>query len=200
MTDAARLDNDWYAPAKHGSAMARSGEERTDQVRSVADPKPNDFTQAMRCVASTVFVLTTALDNRRFGLTATSVCSLSADPPSLLACVSRTAEAHDAIIASRRICINALREDQRTIAARFSGAYGDKGERRFADADWYALATGAPVLRDAAAVFDCDIFEARQYKTHSVLTCLLKAVDFGPAVRPLLYAHRQYASVSTDPG
>src|SRR5476649_1971230 len=126
----------------------------TDELSS-RETARDVFRRAMRRVASTVHVLTTLHQGRRFGLTATAVCSLSIDPPSLLVCVNRTSEAHDAIVASRRICINVLAEGQSAVAARFSGAFGDKGEERFVEATWYALATGAPALVDAAAVFDC---------------------------------------------
>jgi flavin reductase len=157
------------------------------------------FGRAMRRVASTVHVLTTLHDGRRFGLAATAVCSLSADPPSLLVCVKRASEAHDAIVASRRICINVLGEGQRAVAARFSDAFGDKAEQRFVGAAWYALATGAPALVDAAAVFDCRVFGSTEYKTHSVLTCLIEAVDLGVASAPLIYADQKYARVRREP-
>src|SRR5258706_20696 len=101
------------------------------------------FKAAMRRVASTVCVLTTEYEGRRWGLTATAVCSLSAEPPSLIACVNRDAEAHEAITLSRRICINVLAEEQIEIAQRFSGLFGHRGEHRFEGADWYNLATGA---------------------------------------------------------
>src|SRR5260221_12983341 len=82
------------------------------------------FKTAMRRVASTVCVLTTEYEGRRWGLTATAICSLSAEPPSLIACVNREAEAHTAITLSRRICINVLSEEQIEVAQRFSGMLG----------------------------------------------------------------------------
>jgi flavin reductase (DIM6/NTAB) family NADH-FMN oxidoreductase RutF len=153
------------------------------------------FKTAMRRVASTVCVLTTEHMGRRWGLTATAVCSLSAAPPSLIACVNRDAEAHEAISQSRRICINVLSEDQIEIAQRFSGTLGHRGEQRFEGAEWYLLATGAPVLRHAAATFDCTIFDRSTYHTHSVLTCFAQAISLGDAGNPLIYADRNYGGV-----
>jgi hypothetical protein len=50
----------------------------------------------MRQLAAGVTLVTTATaGGARAGLTATAVCSASADPPQLLACVNRDAEAHD---------------------------------------------------------------------------------------------------------
>lgn len=153
------------------------------------------FKSAMRRVASTVCVLTTEYEGRRWGLTATAVCSLSAEPPSLIACVNRSAEAHEAITLSRRICINILAEGQLETARRFSGMLGHSGEQRFEGAEWYNLATGAPVLRDAAAAFDCTIFDRQTYQTHSVLACFAEAIDLGETGNPLIYADRNYGGV-----
>lgn len=157
------------------------------------------FKTAMRRLAATVCVLTTDHEGRRWGLTATAVCSLSAEPPSLIACVNRSAEAHEAISLSRRICINVLTEAQIAVAERFSGMLGHCGEQRFDGAAWYKLATGAPALRHAAAVFDCIVFERATSGTHSVLTCHAQAIDLGDSGDPLIYADRIYGGVRRFP-
>jgi flavin reductase len=156
---------------------------------------PDLFKSAMRRIASTVCVLTTLHDGKRWGMTATAVCSLTAEPPSLIACINRSATAHDAIMASQRICINILTEEQAETAKRLSGVLGHSGERRFEDEEWYALETGAPALRGAAVAFDCVVVESLAYKTHSVLVCLPRAIELGTVEMPLLYSDRNYTRV-----
>ena len=56
-----------------------------------------DYTAGMRRLAGGVTIVTTRLGEARAGLTATSVCSLTAEPPRLLACVHREADAHGLI-------------------------------------------------------------------------------------------------------
>ncbi len=56
--------------------------------------EPGDFRKAMRHCAGAVALVTVGReDGGRTGLTATAVCSLSDDPPSLLVCVNRNASA-----------------------------------------------------------------------------------------------------------
>ena len=156
---------------------------------------PDLFKTAMRRLAATVCALTTCHEGRRWAMTATAVSSLTAEPPSLIACVNRSASAHDAILASQCLCINILTEQQHETAKRLSGALGHSGERRFEDADWYTLATGAPALRCVAAALDCTIARSFIYETHTVLICLPRAIELGTMELPLLYSDRSYTKV-----
>jgi flavin reductase len=153
------------------------------------------FRAAMRRVASTVFVLTTEIDQTRWGLTATAVCSLSTEPPSLIVCINNKAQALPAINESRRICINVISEDDLETAQRFTGMLGHSGEERFGGSDWYYLSTGAPALRSAAAVFDCTIVDRSHIATHSILTCIVQSIAVGAETSPLLYLNGRYARV-----
>ena len=51
---------------------------------------PGLFKNGMRRLASGVSLVTTVLDGQRHGLVATSVCAVSAEPPSLLVRVNRS--------------------------------------------------------------------------------------------------------------
>jgi flavin reductase (NADH) len=117
-----------------------------------------DFKHAMRRLAAGVTIVTTAGGDGRAGLTATAVCSLSADPARLLVCVNRDAAPNAAIAASGRFCVNVLALRHRALALRFAGATGVAGDDRFARGKWGKAATGAPVLLDALASFDCAVW------------------------------------------
>lgn len=152
-----------------------------------------DFRLAMRRVAATVTVLTTDCDGR-WGMTATSVCSLSTEPPVLLACVNRSADAYGPMVRSRRLCINALAADQVDVAVRFSGFQGEKGEQRFEGSSWTIHVTGAPVLVGAGATFDCQIANVWDYGTHAILACSVMHVASRPDVDPLVYLDRMFGA------
>lgn len=128
-----------------------------------------EFLAAMRQLAGAVSIVTTRHGARRAGLTATAVCSLSIEPPRLLACVNKSAGAHDHIGAGGRFCVNVLGVQHVNLAQRFAGALGIEGEERFADgAEWSELATGAPVLADALAAFDCRVHQAIDSASHTI--------------------------------
>lgn len=124
------------------------------------DKKPNveaaDFKLAMRQIALPVAVVTAMHGGVRTGMTATSISSVSAEPPTMLVCVNRSAGAERAIAESGAFAINMLADAQHPLARLFSNAKPDSVEP-FALGDWQALVTGAPVLAGAVAVFDCAV-------------------------------------------
>jgi flavin reductase (DIM6/NTAB) family NADH-FMN oxidoreductase RutF len=154
----------------------------------------------MRQLAAGVTLLTTAAGGVRGGLTATAVCSASADPPQLLACVNRDAEAHDLFLASRILAVCLLGTGQRALADRFAGRTGVSGEARFAAGRWTTLATGAPVLADAPACFDCRIVGTLAAGTHTVLLATVEATLVRAGLEPLAYLGGGYGSVRRLPG
>jgi flavin reductase (DIM6/NTAB) family NADH-FMN oxidoreductase RutF len=146
----------------------------------------------MRELAGTVTVVTAGKGIDRRGLTATAVCSLSAEPPSLIACVHRLTGAHDAISRYRSFCVNVIGPEHVSLADRFAGRDGTTGIDRFAAGRWTVLETGAPVLEDAVAAFDCDLLDGMERETHSVFVGGVRAVRVAPRHSPLLYCTGRY--------
>ena len=70
------------------------------------------FRVAMRRYPAAVTIVTASDNQRRHGMTATAVTSLSLDPPSLLVCLNRTTLLHDIMLSARRFCVNVLGHDQ----------------------------------------------------------------------------------------
>jgi flavin reductase (DIM6/NTAB) family NADH-FMN oxidoreductase RutF len=153
------------------------------------------FKAGMRCLASGVTIITTMHDGQRAGLTATAVCSLSVEPPQLLVCVSHKAEAHDIIHRGSVLCVNLLARQHRGLAACFAGQTGVVGAARFAEGTWSTLRTGAPVLDDAVASFDCFVAERVESATHSIFIGRVVDVRVRPDQRPLIYAGGSYAEL-----
>jgi flavin reductase (DIM6/NTAB) family NADH-FMN oxidoreductase RutF len=147
------------------------------------------FKKGMRHLAASVCLITTRLGAERGGLTATAVCSVSAEPPQLLVCVNREASAHPLIVASRIFAVNVLAPDHRKIAERFAGMDGVEGDARFADlGDWRTLATGAPVLAGCPVTFDCKVAHTMVAGTHTIVIGEIVDVCLDAAHLPLLYA------------
>lgn len=126
-----------------------------------------DFKLVMRQVVSSVAVITARTRNVRNGLTATAVCSLSSDPPTMLACVNSAASAEKIIAESGAFAINFLTEEQHRIARLFSTPKLP-ADQRFAEGMWITRATGAPILEDAAAALDCQVEDRIVSGTHHI--------------------------------
>lgn len=168
--------------------MGREGERRGPAM-AVASER---FLEAMRQLAAGVTLVTTRLHDRRAGLTATAVCSVSAEPPQLLVCVNRLADAHDLIAKSGVLAVNVLAKEQHRLAERFSGALGARGEARFDDGAWTSLVTGAPVLEGSLASFDCRVAQAIPAATHTIFVGRIEAVAVRAHLEPLIYVEGTY--------
>lgn len=132
-----------------------------------------DFLLGMRQLAASVTMVTTLQEGRPVGLLATAVCSVSAEPPLLLACVNRGARSHDAIAGAGLFCVNVLRADQRDLALRFLKL---DGPDRFSLCRWQALHTGAPAVEGALVSFDCTVERAIESGTHTVFIGRVQAI------------------------
>ncbi len=128
---------------------------------------PATFRRCMRQVPGAVTVVTTLHQGTRSGMTATAVCSVSADPPQILVCVNRSSNNEALITAAGRFGVSFLAHDQQTVADAFSSGSEDL-EARFASAAWIELASGIPILEGAAAAFDCVVAQAVQAGTHTI--------------------------------
>jgi len=150
---------------------------------------PVAFKKGMRHLAASVTLITTRDRGLRGGLTATAVCSVSADPPQILACVNKSASAHDTIGEAGFFCVNILAPEHRKIAERFAGMDGVEGDERFHDlGDWSTLTTGAPVLKGCPVSFDCKLVTEVAAGTHTIYIGQIVDLVLDPAASALLYA------------
>jgi flavin reductase (DIM6/NTAB) family NADH-FMN oxidoreductase RutF len=72
--------------------------------------------------------------------------------------------------------VNVLSASHRELAHRFAGRTGAEGAERYEDGHWLALHTGAPLLSDALASFDCSVEEIIERHSHAILIGRVEAV------------------------
>lgn len=155
-----------------------------------------DFVTGMRQLASGVTLVTTVVEGHRAGLTATAVCSVSADPPRLLVCVNSTAAAHALLRDGGVFAVNILSTGQRDLADRFAGRDGIFGEARFERGVWGQATTGAPVLDGCLAAFDCTVTHTLDVGTHTIFVGAVEAVRLHGAAAPMVYHDGDYGLVA----
>ncbi len=146
-----------------------------------------EFKRAMRRLAATVSIITTAdVNGNRYGMTATAVNSLAMDPPSLLICVNHSASIHGPLIGRGRFCVNVLTTEHEELVADFSGRL--KGDARFHADGWREEASGMPYLEGAQCNLFCDIESVVPYATHSIVIGRVSAVRVEEGIRPLIFS------------
>ncbi|RTL56535.1 MAG: flavin reductase [Rhodocyclaceae bacterium] len=153
------------------------------------------FKAGMRQLTAGVCLVTTqAADGSRSGLTATAVCSVSAEPPILLVCVNRDNGNYAAIRAAGRFAVNVLAAEDEDLSNRFASAVS--GDERFHHGDWGTLASGVPVLASALASFDCTLLEVKDMGSHGVFFGQVEAVKVRSGdAPPLLYGDGSYGTL-----
>lgn len=156
------------------------------------DDLNDQFRRAMRRVAATVNVISLTVGGQPLGMTATAVSSLSMDPPSLLACINRTAAVHASMADIDHFRINILHRDQEAIARMFADR--TQTALRFA-AGWEVAADLPPRLLEAQASILCRRIDHHPFGTHSIFIGVIEDVSVREDVSPLLYWNGRYGGI-----
>ncbi|WP_232823733.1 flavin reductase [Salinicola sp. CPA57] len=159
-------------------------------VEALSAVSPSAFREAMSRLAAAVNVVTTDGPAGRAGFTASAVCSVTDEPPTLLVCINRRASAYPSFADNPALCVNVLSADHQQVSNTFGGK--TPMAERFAQADWTTRETGAPVLANALAHFECRIGQRVAVGTHDVLFCEIVAMSTCDESQCLLYFERQY--------
>ena len=158
-----------------------------------AAPAKQDYRDAMARLGAAVHIVTTDGPGGQAGFTASAVCSVTDDPPTLLVCLNRSASVYPAFDANGVLCVNTLGAGQQDLSALF-GSKTPMAER-FGAASWGRLTTGSPLLASALVSFDCRVATRMSVGTHDVLFCEVLALQRQPSVQGLIYFDRRYHEV-----
>lgn len=173
------------------ASPARMAEGHFDQMLTA-----DDFKAAFRNHPAGVSVVTADPGDGPVGLTATSVFSVSANPPLLVFSLSGHSSSAPALRRAETVVVHLLGADQIDLAKTFSTS----GIDRFADTSiWTRLVTGEPVLSTANAWLRGKIVNQMEAGDSTVvavqvLQVNIPDVDSRPAEQshPLVYHNRTW--------
>jgi len=132
-----------------------------------------------------VTVITTCdEDGRPFGLTASSLTSVSLEPLYLLICIGKGSRSYDVVVQGKNFAVNVLAEDSADLSNRFATV--DPGER-FDGVAHRPSGTGSPILERAAAWLDCRIAQLHDAGDHTIVVGEVLSCDADSDVDPLVY-------------
>ena len=157
------------------------------------------FRHAMRALSSGVAIVACGEGAGRVGCTVTSLASLSLTPPTLFICLARSSSTLAGLREAGAFSVNLLAARHESLAHRFSGRGGVHGPRRFEGARWTTLATGAPVLADAPAAFDCLIEEVIERHSHAIILGAVVSLREGAEEPALSHWRSEYSAASGRP-
>ena len=124
------------------------------------------------------------------GMTCSSVCSVTLEPPTLLVCLRTGSPTLAAILARGEFVVNLLHEHARSTAELFASGDPD----RFDQVAWWSdgESSGPHLRRDAHAIADCRVLMPLPVGDHMVVFGEIVRVSTRTERRPLLYGLRRY--------
>ncbi len=143
-------------------------------------------------------VTSQAADGRPVGITASSLTSLSLEPPQVLISVNKRLYTHDAILRSGFFAVSILRAEQVEWGRRFAGMVPEL-EDRFADIEPITAATGCRILPGVLAWIDCQVRHAYDGEDHTIFVGEVVAAGAADEGSPLLYYKRQWRALDAEP-
>jgi flavin reductase (DIM6/NTAB) family NADH-FMN oxidoreductase RutF len=143
-----------------------------------------------RLVTGVTIVTARVPRGRAVGITASSVTSLSLNPPMLLVCVGRDAEIHDVLLEAERFGVNVLAAGQVDLARRFA----QRERQSLEEGELVTSPGGAPMIPGTLARIECRRRARLDGGDHTIITGTLEwsEVDEG---RPLCYFGGRYAEL-----
>ena len=149
------------------------------------------FFEVMASFPSGVAVVTTTTeDGVPRGLTTTAVCSVSADPPTVLVSVDLGSRTLAALRERGAFAVNFIGEGRSDLCLLFASKEADK----FARVPWAASDGGLPLLHeDALAWAECTTLQEVTVGDHVLLIALVEDGGVRPELEPpLLYYRRSW--------
>jgi flavin reductase (NADH) len=133
-------------------------------------------------------VTATGHDGTPWGMTCSSLCSVSVDPPTLLVCLRAESPTLAAILASSAFAVNLVHTGGQSVADLFASGT----PARFDMVGWEPGPAGPHLPLYSHATADCRVCGANQVGSHLVVLGAVQGITQRRGQVPLLYGRRRY--------
>lgn len=167
-------------------------------VDAAAQPR-NDHGSLRRSLSAfaTGVTVVTVGGSQPHGMTANSFTSVSLEPPLVLVCVERAGVMCENLARQRRFAVSVLSSAQAAVAIHFASRARPAGDGQFAGVAWFTgPQTGAPLIADAAAHFECELWRAYDGGDHVIVVGKLVAASHQNDVSALLFHHGAFSGLN----
>lgn len=158
-----------------------------------ASASSSEFVDAMSALASGVVLVTCRVGDRPWGMTVTTLASVSAEPPTILVSLGSDTASARAITMTRRFGVSILRAEQLAVArlgsepgaAKFLEPFVDEGDAH----------STSPRVADALAHLDCEVTQVVRVADHTIFIGRAHGAEASHGGAPLLYHRRAYRAL-----
>ena len=130
----------------------------------------SDFNEVLAKIPYGVSVVTMGRGGAKVenGLTISWMSQVSFNPPMLMVSVDKLHYSVDLLRSTKNFCVNLIGEDQLPLAGRFA-KQATTGEDKLADVAQRTAESGAAILTEAVAYFDCEVASIVEAGDHLVV-------------------------------
>ena len=144
------------------------------------------FKELMKRFASGVTLITFKNEGKYSGLTVSSFCSLSMNPPLILICIDKKIPSHKSLKNGDSFGVNICTSEQGKLAWDFANSNIDKNELILSQ-NCRITDNKVPLLNDCLASMECTIKEAYEGGDHTIFVGQIENGDFDEESDPLIY-------------
>lgn len=140
--------------------------------------------------------VTTTLDAQGTprGFTASSLVSVSLDPPLVSVCVAYDAHCYPAFLECSHFAVSVLRHDHGPLAR----AFASKGTDKFRHGRFVRTPGGLPAVQDAVAVLECAVFGRHPAGDHVIMVGRVQHTTV-TGDDPLIFADQRFHRLDQPP-
>ena len=157
------------------------------------------FRSTMGQAVTGVYLVTTDGPAGRFGLTVSSLTSISLEPATVMVSIRNQSPSLRAILENGHFAVNILGAHQHDVSDVFAGRPKTGDRFDFGCADFAAGEHGCPVLDDALAALECSVWRVEEIHDHTLIFGLVEACyddadarEAADLIAPLTYCRGRY--------
>ncbi len=154
-------------------------------------PGPRSFRDALARFATGVAFVTAAPGGEPAGLIVNSLASVSLEPPLVSFSPARSSLTWTRMRRARHFGVNVLGRQHEGFAKRAT----PPGANRFAGLDWELGRGGVPMLTDALAFLECEIFAEQPAGDHWIVVGHVDALHTSRSKDPLIFFAGQFGAL-----
>ena len=152
--------------------------------------RSEDFRDAMATLAAGVVVVSARTPEGFRGLTASTLISVSAEPPLVLVGLEHGSITRAAVVETRRFNVSVLTREQEFLAERFAGR-APAVDPSWKEVPHHIGANGVPLIDDCVAWLECDVTSVHSAGDHDVCIGAVRVARVGKG-NPLILWDRTF--------
>jgi flavin reductase (DIM6/NTAB) family NADH-FMN oxidoreductase RutF len=154
-----------------------------------------EYRKTLANFASSVCIVSTIIEDIKYGITISSFSSLSLSPPLILFCIGKDSKKYQYFVQTKMIAISILNANQKDISNNFS-----RNNHKYFDKIDFTIGSFSkcPIIKDALSFLECIIEKQYEGGDHTIF--IAKVINHGRLnnLSPLIYFRSNYFDINQN--